>query len=182
METRLAAWAQQMAALVQRKAQERQQRHQTAMMNQAQAERLWVAGMDQVVRTFTAAVTALRQTGHFPSLTLTSHAQSPQGTTTYMRQGVLLTLKGVGQDLQTVECVIDHTPPFRPDLLAPLIRVVILPEGGGRGAPPQEHVRLGVSVHGEVVWQPVNPALSVPAEGSLEDLLTGFLAACLSVD
>ena len=182
METRLAAWAQQMAALVQRKAQERQQRHQTAVMNQAQAERLWVAGMDQVVQTFSAVVAALQQTGHFPQLRLTTHARSPQGTTTYMRQGVLLTLKGVGQELQTIECAIDHTPSFRPDLLAPLIRVVSLPEGRDKGAPPQEHFRLGVSVHGEVVWQPLNPALSVPAEGSVEDLLTSFLAACLSAD
>jgi hypothetical protein len=182
MESRLAAWAQQMAELVQRKARERHQRHQTAMMTQAQAERLWVAGMDQVVRTCTALIAALRQTGHFPDLTLTTHAQSPQGTTTYMRQGVLLTLKGVGQDRQTIECAIDHTPPFRPDLLAPLIRVVSLPEGRDRGAPPQEHLRLGVSVQGEVVWQPVNPALSVPAEGTLEDLLTSFLAACLSAE
>jgi hypothetical protein len=182
MESQLAAWAQQMAALVQRKARERQQRHQTAMLDQAQAERLWVAGMDQVVQTFTALVAALRQTGHFPHLTLTTHARSPQGTTTYMRQGALLTLKGLGHEQQTIECAIDTTSPFRPDLLAPLIRVVIRPEGRDRGTPPQEHVRLGVSVHGEVVWQLVNPALSVPAEGTLEDLLTSLLAACLSAD
>src|SRR5215475_11144952 len=129
MDSHLAAWAQQMAELVQRKARERQQRHQTAGMNQAQAERLWTAGMDQIVQTVTALVAALRQTGHFPQLTLTTHARSPQGTTTYMRQGTLLTLRGLGQDLQTIECTIDNTPPFRSDLLAPLIRVVVLPEG-----------------------------------------------------
>jgi hypothetical protein len=182
MEAHVAAWAQQMAELVQRKARERQQRHQTAVMNQAQAERLWVAGMDQVVRTLTSLVKALKQTGQFPHLTLTPHARSPQGTTTYMRQGTLLTLKGVGLDQQTIEWAIDTSPPFRPDLLAPLIRVVILPEGRDRGDPPQEPVRLGVSVHGEVVWQRLNPALPVPAEGSVEDLLTGVLAACLSAD
>jgi len=36
MEADLAAWAQQMADLVQRKARERNQRHQTAVMNQGQ--------------------------------------------------------------------------------------------------------------------------------------------------
>jgi len=87
MESQLATWARQMASLVQRKARERQQRHQSAVMTQAQAERLWVTGMDQLVHTFTALVAALRQTGHFPHLTLTTHARSPQGTTTYMRQG-----------------------------------------------------------------------------------------------
>ena len=46
MESQLATWARQMAALVQRKARERQQRHQAAVMTQAQAERLWVTGMD----------------------------------------------------------------------------------------------------------------------------------------
>src|SRR5581483_5924435 len=142
MEAHVAAWAQQMAELAQRKARERHQRHQTAGMNQAQAERLWVRGMDQVVQTFTALVEALRQTGHFPHLTLTPHARSPQGTTTYMRQGVLLTLKGVGHDQQTVECAIDTTPPFRPDLLAPVLRVVLLADGRERGTPPQEQLRL----------------------------------------
>jgi hypothetical protein len=85
-----------MAELVQRKTRERTQRHQTAVMNQAQAERLWMVAMDQIVHTFTSLVTALKQTGQFPHLTITTHARSPQGTTTYMRQGVLLTLKGVG--------------------------------------------------------------------------------------
>jgi hypothetical protein len=182
MESHLAAWALQMAELVQRKTRERTQRHQTAVMNQAQAERLWVAGMDQIVHTFTSLVAALKQTGQFPHLTITTHARSPQGTTTYMRQGVLLTLKGVGQDQQTIECAIDNTPTFRPDLLAPLVRVSILSEGRDRGAPPQEQLRLGVSVQGDVVWQLLNPALLLPAEGNLEDLLTRFLAACLSAE
>jgi len=182
MESQLAAWAQQMAELVQRKAQERHQRHQTAVMNQAQAEHLWVTGMDQVVQTFTALVAALRQTGHFPHLTITTHARSPQGTTTYMRQGALLTLKGVGHDQQTIECAIATTPPFRPDLLAPVLLVVLLSEARDRGASPQEQLRLGISVQGDVVWQLVNSALSVPAEGTLEDLLTSFLAACLSAE
>jgi hypothetical protein len=165
MESGLAAWAQQMAALVQCKARERQQRHQTAVMNQAQAERLWVAGMDQVVQTFTAVVAALRQTGHLPHLTLTPHARSPQGTTTYMRQGTLLTLKGLGHEQHTIECAIDTAPPFRPDLLAPVLRVVLRSEGRDRGVSPQEQMRLGISVQGDVVWQLINPALSVPAEG-----------------
>lgn len=143
MESRVAAWAQQMADLVQRKARERHQRHQTAVMNQAQAERLWVAGMDQIVQTFTSLVTALRQTGHFPHLTIATHARSPQGTTTYMRQGALLTLKGVGQDQQTIECAIDTTPPFRPDLLAPLIRVVSSRRTGTREHRPKTNCASG---------------------------------------
>jgi hypothetical protein len=88
----------------------------------------------------------------------------------------------MGQDQQTVECVIDHTPPFRPDLLAPLVRVVILPEGREKGAPPREQLRFGISVQGTVVWQVLNPALQLPAEGELEDLLTRFLAACISAE
>ena len=182
MESQLATWAQQMAELVQRKAEVRHQRHQTAIMNQAQAERLWVAGMDQVVQTFAALAVALRQTGYFPHLTLTTHARSPQNTTTYMRQGALLTLKGVGHEQQTIECAIDTTPPFRPDLLAPVLRVVLRSEPRDRGASPQEQLRLGISVQGKVVWQLVNPALSVPAEGTLQDLLTSFFAACLSAE
>lgn len=63
MESHLEAWAQQMAELVRRKTRERDQRHQTAVLNQVQAERLWVAGMDEVVHTLTRLVRALRQTG-----------------------------------------------------------------------------------------------------------------------
>lgn len=182
MESQLATWAQHMADLVQCKAEARHQRHQTAVMNQAQAERLWVRGMDQVVQMFTALAAALRQTGHFPHLTITTHARSPQGTTTYMRQGALLTLKGVGYEQQTIECAIDTALPFRPDLLAPVLRVVLCSEPRDRGASPQEQLRLGFSVQGEVVWQLVNPALLGPAESTLEDLLTSFLATCLSAE
>ena len=88
----------------------------------------------------------------------------------------------MGQDQQTIECAIDNTPTFRPDLLAPVVRVVLLPEGREKGAPPREQLRLGVSVQGTVVWQVVNPALPLPAEGELEDLLTRFLAACISAE
>ena len=182
MESHLEAWAQQMAELVQRRTRERDQRHQTAVLNQAQAERLWVAGMDQVVQTLTLLVQALRQTGHFPHLTLITHARSPQGTTTYMRQGVLLTLKGVGQDQQTIEFAIDGTSAFRPDLIAPMVRVLTIQEARYGAGTPQDQLRLGVSVQGPVVWQLLNPALPLPAEGSPEDLLKSFLAACLGAE
>ena len=182
MEPHLEAWAQQMAELVQRKSREREQRHQTAVLNQAQAERLWVESMDQIVYTLTLLVQALRQTGQFPHLTLMTHARSPQGTTTYMRQGVLLTLKGVGQDQQTIEFAIDSTPAFRPDLLAPTVRVLTTQEARYGAGAPQDQLRLGVSVQGTVVWQLLNPALSLPAEGNVEDLLKSFLASCLNAD
>jgi len=177
MEPRLEAWALQMAELVQRKTRERDQRHQTAVLNQAQAERLWVAGMDQVVHTLTLLVQALRQTGEFSHLTLLTHARSPQGTTTYMRQGVLLTLKGLGQDQQTIEFAIDNASPFRPDLLAPMVRVLTTQEARRGAETPQDQLRLGVSV-----WQLLNPALPLPGEGSVEDLLKSFLASCLNAE
>ena len=182
MEPHLEAWAQQMAELVQRKTREREQRHQTDVLNQAQAERLWVESMDQIVHTLTLLVQALRQTGQFPHLTLMTHARSPQGTTTYMRQGVLLTLKGVGQDQQTIEFAIDSAPAFRPDLLTPTVRVQTIQETRHGAGTPQDQLRLGVSVQGTVVWQLLNPALSLPAEGSVEDLLKCFLASCLNAD
>jgi hypothetical protein len=158
MDTSLGAWAQQMAELVQRKARERDQRHQTAVLNQAQAERLWVAGMDHIVHTLVLLVEALRHTGRFPHLTLTTHARSPQGTTTYMRQGVLLTLKGVGHDQQTIEFAIDGVAAFRPDLLAPMVRVLTIQDVRSGAGAPQDHLRLGVSVQGTVVWQLLDPS------------------------
>jgi hypothetical protein len=182
MEPPLEAWAQQMAELVQRKTRERDQRHQTAILNQAQAERLWVAGMDQVVHTLTRLVQALRQTGQFPQLTLITHARSPQGTTTYMRQGVLLTLKGVGQDQQTIEFAIDGASAFRPDLFAPMVRVLTTQAARHGAGTPQDQLRLGVSVQGTVVWQLLNPALPLLTEGSVEDLLKSFLASCLNAE
>jgi hypothetical protein len=182
MESHLDAWAQQMAELVRRKTREREQRHQTAVLNQVQAERLWVAGMDQVVQTLTRLVQALRQTGQFPHLTLLTHARSPQGTTTYMRQGVLVTLKGVGQAQQTLEFAIDPGPAFRSDLLTPVVRVLTR-QGTRHGAgTPQDHLRLGVTVQGMVVWQSVNAAWSLPSEGSVAELLTSFFAACLEAE
>jgi len=86
-----------MADTIQHKARAKEQRHQSqsALLTQAQAELLWVQGMDQVVQTLDVLVQALKCTGQFPQLTLLSHARSPQGTTTYMRRGTLLTLKGL---------------------------------------------------------------------------------------
>ncbi|HXG18701.1 MAG TPA: hypothetical protein VNN62_06445 [Methylomirabilota bacterium] len=182
MESHLEAWAQQMAELVRRKTRERDQRHQTAVLNQVQAERLWVAGMDEVVHTLTRLVQALRQTDQFPQLTLLTHARSPQGTTTYMRRGALLTLKGVGQDHQTIEFAIDARPAFRPDLLTPVVRVHTIQEARHGATPLQAQVSLGVTVQGIVVWQILNPALPLPTEGSVEDLLTSLLAACFEAE
>lgn len=182
MESQLESWARQMAELVQRKTRERDQRHQTSVLNQAQAERIWVAGMDQVVHTLTLLIQALRQTGQFPHLTLTTHARSPQGTTTYMRQGVLVTVKGMGQDQQTLEFAIDNAPAFLPDLLVPLVRVLTIPGARPGAGAPQDQMHLGVTVQGTVVWRSLNPALSLPAEGTVEDLLKSFFASCLDIE
>src|SRR5713101_6093054 len=123
----LAEWARQMAETVQPRARAKEQRHQAGLLNQAQAESLWVKGMDQVVQTLDILVQALKHTGYFPWLTLLPHARSPQGTTTYMRRGVLLSLKGLGEESPTVEFEIDTAPPFRPDLLAPTVQIITKP-------------------------------------------------------
>src|SRR5256885_11723400 len=99
----LTEWARHMADAVQHRARAKEQRHQAGLLNQAQAEILWVKGMDQVVQTLEVLIQALKHTGHFPHLTLVSHARSPQGTTTYMRQGTLLSLKGLEQKSPSIE-------------------------------------------------------------------------------
>jgi hypothetical protein len=81
----LAAWAQEMATIAERKTRAQDQQQHTSHLSQTQAETVWVTGMDQVVRILTKLVQALKHTQRFPDLSVLSYAQSPQGTTTYMR-------------------------------------------------------------------------------------------------
>lgn len=178
----LAEWAKQMAETVQQKARAKEQRHQAGLMNQAQAENVWVKGMDQVVQTLEILVQALKHTGYFPHLTLLSHARSPQGTSTYMRRGTLISLKGLEWESQTIEFEIHVALPFRPDLLAPTVRVVTKSDTAQDTGPRQEHFCFGVSAQGTVVWQLMNPSLVMPREGSVEEMLRGFLTALLLIE
>jgi hypothetical protein len=55
---------------------------------------------------------------HF-ALSVLSYAQSPQGTTIYMRRGTLLSVRGLQDEGPASEFEIDPAPPCRADLLAP---------------------------------------------------------------
>ena len=55
---------------------------------------------------------------HF-DLSVLSYAQSPQGRTTYMRRGALLSVRGLREEGPTIEFEIDPAPPFRADPLTP---------------------------------------------------------------
>jgi hypothetical protein len=171
-----------MADAVQQRAQAKEQRHQAGLLTQAQAEHAWVKGMDQVVQTLEVLIRTLKQTGQFPRLTLVSHARSPQGTTTYMRRGTLLSVEGLEQESPTLEFEIDSAPPFRPDLLAPTIRVITKPQPRQAGGAGQEQFCFGISVQGDIVWHLRNPAGGMPLKGSVEDMLKSFLASLLSVE
>ncbi|MEW5934801.1 MAG: hypothetical protein AB1816_14595, partial [Bacillota bacterium] len=104
-----------MAEIVQHKARAQEQRHQTAVLQQAQAEQVWVKGIDEVVQTLEGLVQALKQTRQFPHVALLLHARSPQGTSTYMRRGTLLSLKG----LEVVEKLHSRTAARRKSPRAP---------------------------------------------------------------
>jgi hypothetical protein len=171
----LAEWARQMAEAAQFRTLAKEQRHQAGLLNQIQAEKLWVDGMNQVVQILEVLVRALKRTGHFPQLSLMAYARSPQGTTTYMRRGTLLSLRGLREESSTIEWEIDSTPPFRVDLLAPTVCVITTPNTFQAAELRKTHWRLGVSVQGTVVWQQLNPALEMPPEGSVEEMLKGFL-------
>jgi hypothetical protein len=175
----LGQWAEQMAEIVQQKARAKEQRHRSALLTQAQAEQVWVKAMDGVIQTLEVVVQALKRTKHFPQLILLLHARSPQGTSTYMRRGTLLSLKGLEPTNQTIEFEIDSVPPFRPDLLAPTVRVITKPDTAQSAGLRQEQLCFGVSLQGIVVWQPLNPSLTMPREGSVEEMLRSFLAALL---
>jgi hypothetical protein len=173
----LAAWAQEMAAMAERKAQA--QKQQASRLNHAQSETIWVNGMEQVVQILVTLVQALKHTKHFPDLSVLSYAQSPQGTTTYMRRGTLLSVRGLQEESPTIEFEIDTAPPFRADLLAPTVRVLTSPQPSHAASLRQAHWGVGVSVHGEVVWHRLNLTLEISAEGGSEAILKHFLAFCL---
>lgn len=178
----LKEWAAQMAESVQHKARAKEQRHQDALLNQAQAEQIWVKGMDQIVQTLEVLVQALKQTGQFPHLALLLHARSPQGTSTYMRRGTLLSLKGLEGSGPTVEFEIDTAPPFRPDMLAPSVRVVTKPDSTQTVGSRQEYCCFGVTLQGVVVWQLLNSSLAMPREGSVEEMLRSLLTGLLHLE
>ncbi|MBI3246748.1 MAG: hypothetical protein HYZ50_09595 [Deltaproteobacteria bacterium] len=173
----LAAWAHEMVTIAERKTQAREQ--QANSLQHTQNETLWVNGMDQVVQTLAKLVQALKHTKRFPDLSVLSYAQSPQGSTTYMRRGTLLSVRGLQEESPTIELEIDTEPPFRADLLAPTVRVLTSPHPHHAASLRQAHWNLGVSVHGEVVWQRLNPALEISAEDGSEAILKHFLAFSL---
>jgi hypothetical protein len=177
METSLSlpTWAQEMAVMAERKTRAQDQQQHTSHLSQPQAETVWVTGMDQVVRILTKLVQALKHTQCFPDLSVLSYAQSPQGTTTYMRRGTLLSVRGLQEESPSIEFEIDAAPPFRADLLAPTVRVLTSPHPHHAATLRQAHWSIGVSVHGEIVWQRLNPALEGIAEDNSEDILKNFL-------
>jgi hypothetical protein len=175
----LATWAQEMATIAERKTWAQDQQQHTSHLSQPQAETVWVTGMDQVVRILTKLVQALKHTHRFPDLSVLSYAQSPQGTTTYMRRGTLLSVRGLQEESPSIEFEIDTTPPFRADLLAPTVRVLTSPHPHHSASLRRAHWSIGVSVHGEIVWQRLNPELEGIAEDNSEDILKNFLAFSL---
>lgn len=175
----LASWAHKMAALAEQKTLAQEQRRQVSLLNHAQGEIVWAKGMDQVVQILAQLVQALKHTNRFPDLSVLSYAQSPQGTTTYMRRGTMLSVRGLQEESPTIELEIDTAPPFRADLLTPTVRVLTAPHSSHAASLQQAHWNVGVSVRGEVVWQRLNPALEISAEGGSEAILKNFLAFCL---
>lgn len=178
LQTR-AEWAQQMADTVQLKILAEEQRHQRGSLMQSQAEHVWVTGMDQVVHTLACLVQALQDTGCFPHLKLVSYARSPQGTTTYMRRGSLLSLKGLHEKTPTIEFEIDGAAPFRADLLTPIVRVITISNSFHPTNRRKVHWCFGVSVQGAVVWQGLDPAVQIPPEDDVEEMLRSFLGSRL---
>jgi hypothetical protein len=175
-----AEWAQQMADTVQLKMLAKgQQGHQRDSLTQAQAEHLWITGMDRVVHTLTCLVQALQDTGYFPRLKLLAHARSPQGTTTYMRRGSLLSLKGLQEKTPTIEFEIDGASPFRADLLTPTVRVITISKSLHPTNGRKVHWCFGVSMQGAVIWQGLDPTVQIPAEGNVEEMLRSFLESQL---
>lgn len=138
------------------------EQQQKGSLTQSQAEQLWITGMEQVVHTPACLVQALQDTGHFPQLKLLSHARSPQGTTTYMRRGSLLSLKGLQEKTPTIEFEIDGAPPFRADVLTPIVRIVTISNSVQLTNRRKMHWCFGVSMQGAVVWQKQDPAGQVP--------------------
>ena len=176
----LTAWAHEMAAIAECKTRAQDHQQLTSHLSQIQAETIWVNGMDQVVRILTILVQALKRTQRFPDLSVLSYAQSPQGTTTYMRRGTLLSVRGLQEESPSIEFEIDTMPPFRADLLAPTVRVLTAPHPHHSSSLRRAHWSVGVSVHGEIVWQRLNPELEGIAEDdNSEDILRNLLAFSL---
>ncbi|MGE0679816.1 MAG: hypothetical protein AB7P69_02750 [Candidatus Binatia bacterium] len=173
----LAEWAQSMAEAVLRKTWATEQ--QIGSIPQSQVESIWVKGMDQVTQALGVLVQALKDTKQFPQLSLISYARSPQGTTTYMRRGTLLSLRGLREDSPTLEFEIDPSTPFRADLLAPTVRVLTTPATLQSNGLRKAHWCIGVSAQGAVIWQRLNDALPISQEGSSEEILRSFLAILL---
>lgn len=175
----LAEWARAMAEAVLRRTWAAEQR--IGSIEQGQVENIWVKGMDQVTQTLGVLVQALKDTKRFPQLSLISYARSPQGTTTYMRRGTLLSLRGLREDGPTLEFEIDPSTPFRADLLAPTVRVLTTPttlQSNANGL-RKAHWCIGISPQGAVVWQRLNDALPISQEESSEEILKSFLATLL---
>ena len=173
----LAEWAQSMADAVLHKMQATEQ--QIGSMPQSQVENIWVKGMDQVTQTLSVLVQALKGTKQFPHLSLISYARSPQGTTTYMRRGTLLSLRGLREDGPTLEFEIDSSLPFRADVLAPTVRVLTTPATPQANGLRTAHWCVGVSMQGVVIWQRLNNTLPISPEESSEEILKRFLAILL---
>jgi hypothetical protein len=78
-----------------------------------------------------------------------------------------------------VDFEIDTAPPFRADVLAPTVRVITKPDTAQAAGARHEQCCFGISVRGDVVWHPLTPALVLPQEGSVEEMLRGLLTALL---
>lgn len=175
----LAPWAQEMAAIAERKTMAQEQQQHASLLDHTQRETLWAKGIDQIVHLLSQLVQALKHTKRFPDLSVLSYAQSPQGTTTYMRRGTLLSVRGLHEESPTIEFEIDTAPPFRADLLAPTVRVLTSPHPPHAVSLRQAQWGVGVSVRGEVVWQRLNPSLrSQPKTGAKRSSSTSWRSAC----
>ena len=145
----LVEWAQSMAEAVRRKTWVTEP--QIGSLQQSQVENIWVKGMDQVTQTLGVLVQALKDTQQFSQLSLISYARSPQGTTTYMRRGTLLSLRGLREEGPTLEFEIDPSAPFRVDLLAPTVRVLTTPATLQINGLRKAHWCIGISTQGAEV-------------------------------
>ena len=171
----LTSWAQEMASIAERKILAQKQQRQASLLDHTQAETVWAKGMDQVIQILTKLVQALKHTNRFPDLSVLSYAQSPQGTTTYMRRGTLLSVRGLQEGSPTIEFEIDTAPLFRADLVAPTVRVLTSPHPSHAASLRQTHWNVGISVLGEIVWQRLNPVLEISAESGSEAILKNLL-------
>ena len=99
-----------------------------------------------------------------------------------MRRGSLLSVKGLQEKAPTIDFEIDGAPPFRADVLTPIVRVVSMANSLQPTSRRTVHGCFGVSVHGAVVWQGLDPAGQGPAEGEVEEMLRRFVRSQLLAD